>query len=148
MAISADRVLAAAVGVVVVAAGIAAVAAVNRGPAELDPATPAGVVQTYLTAIADGDPDAAVEQLATDSPCTASDLEMSYYATEFRAALVGDPDESGDRAVVLVDITEGDGGGAFGEGWSHEERFVVVREGTTWRLSGSPWPMYSCLEQG
>lgn len=145
MATRADRVLAVAVGVVIIAAGVAAVAAARRGPADLDPDTPAGTVQTYLTAIVDGDLDSAAGLLAADSPCTVDDLELAYLPEGLRASLSSEQGASDTRVVVLVDITEGDT--AFAEGWSHEERFVVVRDGGEWRLSGAPWPMYSCMRQ-
>ncbi len=140
----ADRVLAAAVGAIVVAAGVAAVVATQRGPQTLDPATPAGVVQEYLTALADHDPVAAAELLADASPCAVTDVSAAYLPEEFRAELLGEI-VGDDTALVRVRVTEGSGD-LFDGGWSHEEAVPLVVEDGLWRISGAPWPMGWCEE--
>ncbi|MCV2396477.1 hypothetical protein OEB99_19370 [Actinotalea sp. M2MS4P-6] len=141
----ADRVLAVAVGAIVVAAGAAAVVATQRGPEAYDPASPAGVVQVYLGALADHDPVSAAGELADASPCTASDVTQAYLPETFRADLRSETTRA-DTATVQVRITEGSDG-PFGEGWSHDETFQLVLEDGRWRVAGAPWPMGWCEGQ-
>ncbi len=72
------------------------------------------------------------------------DLEATYRRpTSFRAVLE-DQSDGGSTAVVTVQVTESDASGPFDDGYSHSERFSLVREDGAWRLSGTPWPLYAC----
>jgi hypothetical protein len=143
MAVRADVVLAAVVGVIVVAAAASAIGASGRTVASFAPDSPAATVQTYLAAVADGDLERAATQLSTAGGCTAQDLDSTYLPTSFRAVLE-DQSDTGSTAVVTVQITESGGSGPFDEGYSHSERLFLVREDGAWRLSGTPWPLYVC----
>lgn len=148
MASRSNRVLLIGVAIVVVAAIVAAVLAVNRQPATLDPATPEGVVQTYLQALADGDLAGAAELLSEDGECGLGDLAGAYLPASFRAVLAG-TDERDTTAVVTVEITDtGDAGPFDSPGYTHTERLVLDAEDDGWQLTGAPWPMYDCLGRG
>jgi hypothetical protein len=143
MAVRADVVLAAAVGVIVVAAAVSAIGASGRTVATFAPDSPAATVQTYLAAVADGDLERAATQLSTAGGCTVRDLNATYLPTSFRAVLE-DQSDAGSTAVVTVQVTESGGSGPFDEGYSHTERLSLVRQDGAWRLSGTPWPLYTC----
>lgn len=144
MPVRANAVLAAAVGGIAVLAVVAGVVAATREPAELDPGSPEGVVQEYLSAIAREDITAAAELLVDDSSCDVSDLAATYLPPGMRATLL-DTDVDGGSAVVRVEITESFDDGPFAaDGYSHVERLLLEREGSSWRLTGSPWPIYGC----
>lgn len=144
MATGPDRVLAAVVGGVVVLAAIAGVAAANRTAATLDPTTPQGVVQEYLKAVLAGDYPAAAKLLSSTSGCDLSDVS-STTVSEFARIVLKDIVVDGDMAVVRVDVTEGADSGPFGDsGYTRTERITAEREGSAWKISGSPWLLYLC----
>ncbi|WP_372592850.1 hypothetical protein [Actinotalea sp.] len=144
MATRTSVVLASAVAGVVVLAVVAGVLAATRSVSAGDPATPSGAVQAYLQSVADGSVDEAAALLAPESSCTVEDLTRAYLPSSLRAVL-GSVSVDGDSAVVTVQITEGAGDDPFSSGgYSHDERFVLVRSGADWSLSGAPWPMYDC----
>jgi hypothetical protein len=139
----ANRILLAAVGAIVLTVLLAALFATQRTDAEYPSGTPVGVVQSYLTAIADHDTSTAFELLADSTHCTFYDLASAHLPDSFRADL-GEHTQSATTARVTVRITESDDD-PFGTGWEHDEAFTLVREGDQWRLSGDPWPLWgSC----
>lgn len=138
----ADRVLAGAVGIIVVAAVTASVVASQRSVQTYDPASPAGVVQSYLGAVADGQDPTTTGLLAADSPCAGGDTAEFYLPSAFSAQLVAETVRA-DTATVAVEVEEG-AGDPFGDGWRHEESFQLVLQDGQWRLSGTPWPIGFC----
>ena len=137
-------VLAAAVGLIAVVAVVSVIVGATREAVELDRATPSGVVQAYLAAVAGSDLAEAAEYLAADSSCGVDELARAYVPEPLQAELVSDS-VAGDTAVVTVSITEGTGVGLFEpSGYSRTERFVLTRQADGWRLTGTPWPMYEC----
>jgi len=148
MPVRANVVLAAAVGVIAALAVFAGVVAATRDPVVLDPASPEGVAQAYLAAIARGDLAAAVDQLAEESPCGLDDLAVAYLPRSLQITL-DDATVQGDGAVVSVEITEVYDESPFGSsGYTHTERLLLTRQGPHWRVTGSPWPMYGCPIDG
>lgn len=139
-----NRILALLVGVVVVLAGVAGTVVANRSTPTLDLNTPEGTVQAYLQAVVDGDSATAADLLSPSSDCEASDVASAYAPSSARIVLERTTGDA-DRAVVTVDITEGSGDGPFGgSGYSHSERLAVEREDGVWKITGAPWPLYSC----
>jgi len=139
-----NRVLAALVGVVVVLAVIAGVVGANRRAPTLDPNTPQGVVQEYLEAVLAGDYPAAAKLLSSDSGCGLSDVSSTTVSESARIVLK-DTVVDGGTAVVTVDVTEGADSGPFGDsGYTHTERITAERDGSAWKISGSPWLLYMC----
>jgi phage tail protein X len=138
-----NRVLAIVVGVVAVLAVVAAVLSATRPVADYAPGTPEGVVQSYLSAVLDGDPQQAAGLLAEDSPCAIDDLDQAYTPEGVRVVL-RDTRVTGDTAQVRVDVVTPSGGPLDGSEYSEEHTFRLTRSGGGWRIEGSPWPMYAC----
>jgi hypothetical protein len=137
-----NRILAAAVAVLLAVVGVATAFAVTRTPERVEAGSAVATVQAYLTAIADQDPTAAGALLDPAGRCAASDVEMAYLPEQFRAVLVSQ-DVGAGSATVRVEIREGTGD-PFGGDYGHEEVFRLVRTDGEWRLSGAPWPMGWC----
>lgn len=139
-----NRILALLVGAVVLLAVLAGVVTGRRTPPDLDPHTPAGVVQEYLKAVIIGNYPAAARLLSPSSGCIASDL-ASAYAPGSAQIVLDHTAVNGDHAVVTVDVTEGSRDDPFGSsGFSHTERITVQRDGGVWKITGSPWLLPSC----
>lgn len=141
--------------------------ALLRDPVELDPDSPEGAVQEYLTAINEGRWQDAIEVVHEDWRGECGDADLSSFADEdFTAELgeqvrveeaarfrnVGSPEGPlpavpGDATRVVVTINR-DGGRSLGSGWSEEVVFTLVDDGEFWWLVGDPWPyfLWSCRE--
>jgi len=138
-----NRVLALLVGGVVLLAVLAGVVVSRRTTPDLDPTTPAGVVQEYLKAVVDGDYPVAAKLLSPASGCSASDVS-SAYAPGSAQIVLDRTAVNGDHAVVTVDVTEGSGDPFGSSGYSHTERITLQRDGGLWKITGSPWLLPSC----
>ncbi|MHB1490529.1 MAG: hypothetical protein ACYCTH_08530 [Cellulomonas sp.] len=138
------RVLAVLVSAVAVLAVIAGVVVAHRSTAVIDPRTPAGVVQTYLTAVIAGEYPAAATLLSPRSGCDAADVAAASVPNPVRVVLVRTAVD-GDVAVVTVEVTEGAADDLFGSaGYTHTERLTLEREAGSWLILSSPWLLYSC----
>ena len=139
-----NRVLAVFVGAVVLLAVLAGVLVANRAAPNLNKDTPEGVVQQYLKAVVAGDYPVAAGLLSPSSGCTLSDVAAAY-APESARIVLDHTAVTGDQGVVTVKVTEGSGNGPFeSSGYSHTERITVQREGTVWKITGSPWLLPAC----
>jgi hypothetical protein len=129
--------------VVLVAAGVAL--GVLREPVLLDPQTPEGTVQAYVQAVLDGEWNDARSHLADDleAECTAIDFRRSWVPDSLTATL-DDVRVDGDEAEVVVRLRTAAEPDPFGGRYESTETFDLIREGTTWRLTGQPWPVYDC----
>ena len=129
--------------VVLVAAGV--VVGVLRDPVLLDPQTPEGTVQAYVQAVLDGDWNDARAHLADDleAECTAVDFRRAWIPDSLTATL-DDVRVDGDEAEVVVRLRTAAEPTPFGERYEATETFDLIREDTTWRLTGQPWPVYDC----
>lgn len=123
---------------VVVLAVVAAVISATRDRPELDPATPEGVVQLYVTALYDDDVAGAVEYLDPALGC--SERLPEVYLPETARVAVGPVTRTGERATVDLRIEEG----AALSSWTHRETFTLRRDGETWLITGDPWPIWQC----
>lgn len=142
MSTSANRGLAVIGGAIVVIGIIVASLASSWTVAERDPKSPEGVVQSYLTAILDRDSKAALALLEGDTTCTIEQFDQNYVDREVTINLM-DVDVNGEDATVQVSI-EHSNGDPFGGTWNEEQFLRLVRSGDTWRITGSPWPVYNC----
>jgi hypothetical protein len=138
----ANRVLAAIVGLVLVAAIVALVVGATRPATTLDPATPEGTVQSYVSAVLDRDPESAAALLASGGPCGERSFDRTWAPESVRIDLV-DSSITGDRAVVDIDITMS-GSGPLDNGWTERQTLRLVVEDGQWRITGVPWPLYEC----
>lgn len=53
----------------------------------------------------------------------------------------------GDRAEVRVRLRAAADQLPFDAGFEPTEAFTLVEEDGVWRLTGEPWPLYSCREK-
>ena len=67
---------------------VAGLLAATQSSGELDPRSPAGVVQRYVAAVMDGDHDLAVQYFAADTTCDAEDLDRTYVDPASRVDLL------------------------------------------------------------
>lgn len=116
--------------------------AMTRPAKVWDPATPEGVVQTYVTAVLAGDTVAAADLLAPGSPCAATDLDRAYLSRDTRVDLVGSTVQ-GTQAQVRVLVAVDPGPDPLG-GNGEERTFRLTRTTAGWRIDGIPWPLYEC----
>ncbi len=143
-----DRTLVAILSVIAAVVVIAIVVVFTRGgPADVDPSTPEGVVQSYARAVMSGDRAAALELLTSEirdncdraEPSTLEDIRMTVVSTK----------TSGDTGVVQVTISHGTGGGLFGDsGYTSNESFTMVLESGDWKVEYTPWEFMLCFNQG
>ncbi len=121
------------------------VAALGGEPVTLDPDTPEGVVQAYVTAVADEDWVAVHSYLSADlaERCDLSELSLVRVQNISRV-LIDDVSISGDLAVVDVVITYADANDPLAAStWDEEASFVLVDEGG-WIFDETSWPYFPC----
>ena len=106
--------------------------------------SPQAVVQSYLDAVFDGDPDLALTMLdsATASRCK-SPLRRSVSPSEIRAVLVNDRVDD-DNATIELRLNFLDSGPFGSDGYSTQERFFLERTDGRWQISEDPWPVAPC----
>lgn len=141
-----DRTLIAILSIIAAIVVIALVVVFTRGgPAEVDPTTPEGVVQSYSLAMVDSDYSAARELLASDllencekvDPNTIQGLRMTVISSTI----------NDDSAVVRVSMERGSGDFG-GSGYVSEEVFGLVFEDGVWKIESAPWDLTLCYNQG
>ena len=142
MRINANRGLAIVVGVIAVAALIVVNLSSSWHVTRRDPNSPAGVVQQYLGAVFEHRGAAAVALLDGSNGCSAAGFDQVYSDPSSRVDLV-ETTLNGDHATVQVRI-EHASGDPFGGTWSEQQFFELVKVGGSWRISGNPWPVWSC----
>jgi hypothetical protein len=138
-----NRILSFVVLVVAVIGVVAGVLMATRDVPTYDRRTPEGVVQAYLTAVIDGDHDAAVAFLAEESSCTVDDLDRASVPEGVRIVL-RDTRVDGDAAQVEVDVALPSGGPLGGSETTERHTFRLRQADGDWRITGRPWPMYDC----
>jgi hypothetical protein len=132
-------------GIVIAAIAIVAlivILAVKDPTAQLDAASPEGVVQQYLAAITEKDFDQALTYLAEDSKCTIQDFDRAYVQDSLRI-LLSDTSSSDTSASVIVKI-ETSSGDPFYNGYSETQTFRLTKDDSGWKITGIPWPTYEC----
>ncbi len=132
-------VLAVVAGTVVALGILAGILTATRQPPDIDPGTPAGVVQLYTLAVIDGDDAAIVRYLHPSTGCT-DPLPIGRDGVRTSLTIV-DTRIDGDRATVVADLSEYSG--AL-DSWDHREEFELRRDDGEWLITGQPWPVYGC----
>lgn len=134
------------VAVLVVAALVAVFA--RGGAQQLDPTTPEGVVQSYATAVLEGDFTAARQLHVASLSDEGCDPVSAHLSSSTRLTLVNTR-ISGDSAVVTVNINSGYGG-PFGGDSGYQEQFELVQQpgSEAWYISYAPWMFQVCIDQG
>lgn len=132
-------------GVVLGALAVGVVAAALRPGPTLDPASPEGVVQSYLQAVLDRDHATAVSYLAPDTAerCTVAAFRDAWVPEGLTAEL-DDVRTSGDRAQVRVVLHPAVELAPVDPTVTTTELFTLERTDAGWRLIGVPWPLMSC----
>ena len=108
----------------------------------LDPKSPDGTVQKYLTALFKGDHLKAAKFFAPESLCTVQDLDRVYSSDAARAVLVK-TEITGNSANVSVRV-EYQSSDPFGTEWGDNHTFRLSRTGDRWLFKSIPWPLYQC----
>ncbi len=137
-----NRRLGIALAVVLFAAVVASAASSSWRTPTRDPASPEGVVQQYLTAVLHHRSDDAAAFLASDSACSANDFDVAYVGDDPSADLASVV-VTGANARVSVHIAFGSGD-PFGDTYGEDHTFRLVGGEGAWRITGIPWPLYSC----
>lgn len=135
--------LAIVVGAMVVLAALVVVFSANRPTADLDPATAEGAVQSYVSAVVKGDYAEAADFLAADSSCDVEDFDRIGTVDQRRVYLL-DSQVDGDTARVTVAVTTSASGPFDTSEYTENHIFRLARSGQEWRISGIPWPLYTC----
>ncbi|MBI2872593.1 MAG: hypothetical protein HYY00_05310 [Chloroflexi bacterium] len=144
----------AAVVAVLVVVSVVVTLVSPRGKAVTFPEdTAEGVVQRFIVAIRDGDENLAHGYLSENlkKSCTAQHIRDTTRWLRDREGrnqqlvLLGTQTLSDGRAEVRVRVTDVNVSPPFGVNeYSHEERYVLVREGDAWRFDQPPWPVSYC----
>jgi hypothetical protein len=145
----ANRILAIALGAIVVLAVVAAVISANRPTAELEPGSPEATVQAYVGAALDGKVDEAARWLDPSGDCDVDDLThtSSSGTPTVRVVLVDSATEGsgeGSTATVQVELVYSSGGPFDTSEFSDKHTYHLKRSGSTWVLTGVPWPLFGC----
>ena len=121
---------------------VAIVITARQPTTAIDPASPAGVVKEYVTAVMAGDHDRAADFFAMESDCQADDLDRTYVDPSTRVDLI-DTTITGERARVriAIDVPNDD---LFSNGWTEERTIRLTKTEGPWKLTGIPWPLYEC----
>ena len=129
-------------GGLLVILAIAGIYGAMQKPVDLDPGTPAGVVQQYVTAVMDGDNDRAADLLANSTECDAGDLDRAYIDPASRIEMLESAID-GDRARVRIAV-ETPSGDLVQSMWTDERTIRLERVNGQWQITGVPWPLYEC----
>ncbi|WP_341954221.1 hypothetical protein [Salinibacterium sp. TMP30] len=141
-----DRTLIAILSIIAAIVVIALVVVFTRGgPADVDPTTPEGVVQSYSRAMVASDYNTAQDFLASDVRENCERAEPN--AIEGLRMTVTSSTVNGDTAVVRVTMEYG--GGTFGgSNYSYDGAFSLVQEDRLWKVQTSPYELTLCYDQG
>lgn len=144
--VRADRTLIAILTLIAVIAVVAiAVVFTRGGTADIDAASPEGVVQAYSRAVVANDYPTARELLSTEVrercdptvPSVIQDLRMTVVSSKV------------DDDTVVMQVRMSYGGGTFGgAGYDYDAVFTLVDERNAWTVESVPWEFALCLDQG
>ena len=139
---SPDRILAIVFALLVIAVVLMTLFTSGNTSKSLDPSTPAGTVQSYLTAVLKGDYELAAQFISLESSCDVQDLNRVYTMDTARVDLVK-TEVDGDHAQVWVKVNY-PSDAPFEAIRMEDHTFRLVRVNGDWLLSGIPWPLYDC----
>lgn len=133
-------------GIVVAIIALGGLAGALRGPADIQPDSPEGVVQAYLRAVLARDHADAAGYLTDDTArrCPASAFRQAWVPDDVTADLEQVSVTGGDARVRVRLRTPA--GPLPLDSESSTELFLLAREDGAWRLTGEPWPLTTCEE--
>ena len=136
-----------ALGAVALIVAVCLVVVFTRGqPAAPDPQSPAGTVQSYVTAVLEGDDAVALELVTADIRQDCTETEP-YFNDDMRVTW-GGTTERDDTATVTVTTTYVTSGLFGGSEYSDQDRFHLEQSGDTWVITAAPWSFAICDELG
>jgi hypothetical protein len=109
--------------------------------AKFEIGSPEATVQSFLQAMVDRDNDLALSFLEPTTKCDSSDLDRQYISPDLTVDLL-DSSVTGERAQVKI-RTRYSNDDLFG-GWSEDHSISLSWVEGSWRISGTPWPLYQC----
>ena len=114
-----------------------------RPPKQFDPGTPEATVQGYLQAVIDEDQAKAASFMTRDlvKRCGVDLNQIRRGPDSFRAVIV-DTLVLDNVVYVDVELTEGSGGGVFGDPYGFVETLTLEKSGEDWLIAEAPWPIY------
>lgn len=139
---SPNRVLALAVGLIIVLVAVVAVVSSTRSTLVIDKSKPAWAVQNYLKAFLAGKNAEAAKMISPESECTVVDVDRAYVIDNSRVVLLS-TSTNGNTAEVRVRV-EFPVNGPFGDSPTEDHTFRLTDSNGTWLLTGIPWPLYNC----
>lgn len=139
---SPNRVLALAVGLIIVLVAVAAVVSSTRSTLVIDKSKPAWAVQNYLKAFLSGRNADAAKMISPESECTVVDVDRAYIIDNARVVLIS-TNTNGNTAEVRVRV-EYPLNGPFGDSSTEDHTFRLTDSNGSWMLTGIPWPLYNC----
>lgn len=118
-----------------------AIVLTRAAPAPLDPHTPEGVVQRYVTAVLAHDVDGANGHLAAADASCSSGLgsDPASFSVELQSSTV-----RGSSAQVRVLISTRDMSGPFSGGYERSDVFTLVTISGVWKIDSGPWEFFPC----
>lgn len=131
--------------VVVLSMVVLVIANVTNEPTVLDPASPEGVVQQYVSAVADEDWSAAHALFTPElaDRCTVSEMSGRRTNNVSRVS-IDDVSRADDTAIVNVTITHASlDDPLYTSTWDDRVTFVLVDSGG-WAFDEVSWPYFDC----
>lgn len=147
-----DRVLITVLAVIaVLVVGSLAIVLLRGQPQQLDPKSPAGVVQRYAAAVVDSDQAEAQQYL---SQRALANCAGGYYSGAIGASndlriTLGSETVRDSTATVVVGITRSGGAGPLGSGeYTEDGVFQLVKADGTWYIDSAPYSLLACVPKG
>lgn len=137
-----DRLLAAIVGAILIAALVVIALTSSQQDTELTRGTPEWVVQSYLVAMFDGDTDKAREFIADSSPCNITHLDQAWINRNANIDLLKS-EISGVTAKVEIAAKFGNSD-LFNSSYVESHTYRLEKVLSEWLIIGIPWPVYDC----
>jgi hypothetical protein len=122
------------------------IASLGDDTVSLDPDSPEGVVQAYVTAVADGDWAVAHSFFSGDlaERCTVSELSFERMDDVARVS-IDDVSMTGQTAVVDVVVTHATVGDPLSTStWDEDVTFVLIDDEGGWVFDEISWPYFPC----
>ncbi|MDP1711759.1 MAG: hypothetical protein Q8K86_04805 [Candidatus Nanopelagicaceae bacterium] len=139
---SPNQILVVAFALLVIAVVLVTLITSGNASKNLDPSTPAGTVQSYLSAVLKGNYEKAALFISSESSCDVQDLDRVYTMDTTRVDLVK-TEVDGDHAQVWVKV-DYPSGAPFDAVRVEDHTFRLVQVNDHWLLTGIPWPLYDC----
>ncbi|MCW4384976.1 hypothetical protein OH146_04225 [Salinibacterium sp. SYSU T00001] len=139
-----DPVLLSILGIIALLVVLAIAAVLLRGGEDsLEPGSPEGVVQEFASAMIDGDRERARALVSDEAfdDCGGFGGPLPEPGTRVTLRGVSTGESS---ASVRVGISTGSSGDVFGGSYEESGEFVLVRDGSQWQVSQTPWRFDLC----